>query len=118
MRWKHTLGFAWSRGDWSHSLTQVYRHGYRDEEPTSVSTGHYIPSQWDPDVDRYITYNYSTTYSGFDALRLTFGIKNLLDEDPPFTAHKNDWASGAGWEPRIADPRGRAYTLMVQYDFR
>ncbi len=118
LRWKHTLGFAWSRGDWSHSLTQVYRHGYRDEEPTSVSTGHYIPSQWDPDVDRYITYNYSTTYSGFDALRLTFGIKNLLDEDPPFTAHKNDWASGAGWEPRIADPRGRAYTLMVQYDFR
>ena len=117
LRWKHTLGFAWSRGDWSHSLTQLYRHGYKDEEPTSVSSGHYIPSQWNPDVDRYITYNYSTTYSGFEGLRLTFGVKNLLDEDPPFTAHKNDWASGAGWEPRIADPRGRAYTLMVQYDF-
>ena len=117
LRWKHTLGFAWSRGDWSHSLTQLYRHGYKDEEPTSVSTGHYIPSQWNPDVDRYITYNYSTTYSGFEGLRLTFGVKNLLDEDPPFTAHKNDWASGAGWEPRVADPRGRAYTLMVQYDF-
>ena len=117
LRWKHTLGFAWSRGDWSHSLTQLYRHGYKDEEPTSVSTGHYIPSQWNPDVDRYITYNYSTTYSGFEGLRLTFGVKNLLDEDPPFTAHKNDWASGAGWEPRVADPRGRAYTLLVQYDF-
>jgi len=117
LRWKHTLGFAWQRGDWSHHLTQVYRDGYKDEVPTSVSTGHYIPSQWNPDVDEYITYNYSTTYTGFDKLRLTFGIKNLLDEDPPFTAHKNDWASGAGWEPRIADPRGRAYTLMVQYDF-
>ncbi|MDH7452719.1 TonB-dependent receptor [Luteimonas composti] len=117
LRWKHTLGFSWARGDWAHSITQIYRDGYKDEEPTSVSTGHYIPSQWNPDVDRYITYNYSTTYTGFEGLRLTFGVKNLLDEDPPFTAHKNDWASGAGWEPRIADPRGRAYTFLVQYDF-
>ena len=117
LRWKHTLGFSWARGDWAHSITQIYRDGYEDEEPTSVSTGHYIPSQWNPDVDRYITYNYSTTYTGFEGLRLTFGVKNLLDEDPPFTAHKNDWASGAGWEPRIADPRGRAYTFLVQYDF-
>lgn len=117
LRWKHTLGFSWVRGDWGHSLTQIYRHGYKDEEPTSVANGHYIPSAWDPDVDKYITYNYSVSYSGFDKLKLTFGVKNLLDEDPPFTAHKNDWASGAGWEPRVADPRGRAYTLAVQYDF-
>src|SRR5690606_11062222 len=31
LKWKHTLGFNWSRGDWSHTLTQVYRHGYMDE---------------------------------------------------------------------------------------
>ena len=30
----------------------------------------------------------------------------------------NDFAAGAGWEPRIADPRGRAYTLLVEYNFR
>jgi iron complex outermembrane receptor protein len=117
LKWKHTLGFNWSRGDWSHTLTQVYRHGYMDEKPTSVETGHYIPPEWNPRVDRYITYNYSVRYTGFDRLELTFGIKNLLDRDPPFTAHKNDWASGAGWEPRVADPRGRAYTLAVRYDF-
>ncbi|MDH5829700.1 TonB-dependent receptor [Luteimonas sp. M1R5S18] len=117
LRWKHSVAFSWARGDWSHTLSQLYRHGYRDEEPTSVANGHYVPSQWDPDVDRYITYNYSASYSGFEGMKLTFGIKNLLDEDPPFTAHKNDWASGAGWEPRIADPRGRAYTLLVEYTF-
>lgn len=117
LKWKHTLGFSWMRGDWGHSITQIYRHGYKDELPTSVASGHYIPSAWDPDVDKYITYNYSVSYTGFDKLRLTFGVKNLLNEDPPFTAHKNDWASGAGWEPRVADPRGRAYTLALQYDF-
>ncbi len=117
IKWKHTLGFSWAKGDWAHSLTQVYRHGYRDEEPTSVASGHYIPSDWDPDVSRYITYNYSLTYTGFDSLRLVFGVKNLTDRDPPFTAHKNDWASGAGWEPRVADPRGRAYSLLAEYRF-
>ena len=117
IKWKHTIGFSWARGDWAHSLTQIYRHGYRDEEPTSVSSGHYIPSNWDPDVDRYITYNYSLTYSGFEGLRLVFGVKNLTDRDPPFTAHKNDWASGAGWEPRVADPRGRSYSVLAEYRF-
>ena len=117
IKWKHTVGFSWAKGDWAHNLTQIYRHGYKDEEPTSVSSGHYIPSDWDPDVSRYITYNYSVTYTGFDKLRLVLGVKNLTDRDPPFTAHKNDWASGAGWEPRIADPRGRAYSLLAEYRF-
>lgn len=117
LRWKHTLGFSWAKEDWSHSITQIYRHGYKDEVPTSVAAGHYIPSDWNPDVDRYITYNYSVSYTGIDKMKLTLGVKNLLDRDPPFTAHKNDWASGAAWEPRIADPRGRAYSLLVQYDF-
>jgi len=103
--------------DWSHTLTQIYRAGYKDEEPISVRNGTYIPSNWDPDVDSDTTYNYSLTYRGFDKLRVTFGIKNLFDSDPPFTAHMNDYAAGAGWEPRVADPRGRAYTLELSYKF-
>ena len=57
------------------------------------------------------------TWTGIDKLKLGFGIKNLADRDPPFTAHQNDFAAGAGWEPRVADPRGRAYTLLVDYSF-
>ncbi|KAF1712603.1 TonB-dependent receptor [Pseudoxanthomonas kalamensis DSM 18571] len=117
IRWKHTLDFSWRRGDWAHNLTQVYRAGYKDEEPNGVASGNYIPSNWDPDVDAYIVYNYNLTYTGFEKMKLSFGIKNLLNTDPPFTAHKNDWAAGAAWEPRIADPRGRAYTLQVEYKF-
>jgi len=30
---------------------------------------------------------------------------------------ENDFAAGAAWEPRIADPRGRAYSLLVEYRF-
>jgi iron complex outermembrane receptor protein len=117
LKWKHTLNFSYVLGDWSHSLTQLYRDGYNDELPVSVRNGSFVPAQWDPKVDTYVTYNYSVTYKAIDNLSLTFGIKNLLDEDPPFTAHQNDFAAGAAWEPRVADPRGRAYTLLLEYKF-
>ena len=117
IKWKHTLNFSYVKGDWSHSLTQLYRDGYKDELPVSVRNGTYIPSQWNPNVDEYITYNYSVSYKGIEDLNITFGIKNLFDEDPPFTAHQNDFAAGAAWEPRIADPRGRAFTLLLEYKF-
>ncbi|MFN3901416.1 MAG: TonB-dependent receptor [Alishewanella aestuarii] len=117
IKWKHTLNLSYVKGDWTHNLTQIYRDGYKDELPVSVRNGSYIPSGWNPNVSSYTTYNYSMTYSGFDNLSFTFGIKNLFDQDPPFTAHQNDFAAGAAWEPRIADPRGRAYTLLLEYKF-
>lgn len=115
--WKHTLNVSYKRGNWSHSLSQIHRDGYLDEPPASVANGSYIPADWKPRVDGYTTYNYSVTWTGIQDLKLGLGIKNLFNQDPPFTAHMNDFASGAAWEPRIADPRGRAYTLFVEYKF-
>ena len=117
LKWKHTLNFGYAKGDWSHTLTQVYRSGYEDEKPPSVANGTYIPSQWNPDVDDYILYNYSLTWSGMKNARYTFVVRNLLDTDPPFTAHQVDFASGSAWEPRVADPRGRSFALMVEFNF-
>ena len=117
LKWKHTLSFGWAKGDWAHTLTQVYRAGYKDEEPVSVANGSYIPVNWNPDVDDYITYNYSLGWSGLENARFTLAVRNLLNTDPPFTAHQADFASGAAWEPRVADPRGRSFNLMVEYRF-
>ncbi|MGY0504469.1 TonB-dependent receptor plug domain-containing protein [Luteimonas sp. e5] len=117
IRWKHSLNFSWNRGAWTHTLSQLYRDGYYDERPVSVRNDSYLPPEWSQRVDSYTTYNYSLQYTGFRNMRLGFGIKNLFDTDPPFTAHQNDFAAGAAWEPRIADPRGRAYTLMFEYTF-
>lgn len=120
IRWKHTLNFGYSKGNWSHNISQLHRDGYFDEEPLSVSATAtapttYVPSDWNPRVEGYTTYNYSVTWTGIEAMKIAFGIKNIGDKDPPFTAHMNDFAAGAAWEPRIADARGRAYTLMVEY---
>ena len=117
LEWKHTLSFGWTKGDWAHTLTQVYRSGYKDEEPISVAGGTYTPPDWNPDVDAYITYNYSLSWSGLQNAKFTLAVRNLLNTDPPFTAHQVDFASGAAWEPRVADPRGRSFNLMVEYKF-
>ena len=116
IQWKHTLGFAWKRGDWAHTLTQVYRDGYKDYQPGGIVNG-YRPPNWKPKVEPYTTYNYSVSWTGIDKLKATVGIRNLLDTDPPFTLRYLDDGDGAGWEARIADPRGRSLNLLVEYAF-
>ncbi|MBW8823287.1 MAG: TonB-dependent receptor [Xanthomonadales bacterium] len=116
IKWKHTLDLSWHKGNWSHTLTQVYRGGYKDWQPPGIVNG-YRPPDYAPKVKPYITYNYSFSYTGFKNLRATFGIRNLLNTDPPFTLRYLDDGDGAGWDARVADPRGRSFNLLVEYTF-
>jgi len=116
LQWKHTLTFGWLKGVWGHTLTQVYRDGYEDYQPIGIANG-YRPLDWNPNVDEYVTYNYSVSWTGVKNLKATFGIRNLLNTDPPFTLRYLDDGDGAGWEARIADPRGRSFNLLVEYRF-
>ena len=64
-----------------------------------------------------MTYNLSTSYD-FGGLKLTAGIKNLFDKDPPFAVtYDSLGGSGGSWEPRVADPRGRSFTLLAEVKF-
>ena len=119
LKWKHTINLSYSEENWSHSLTQIYRHSYSDEVPSGIENGQAldIAVNWNPEVDSYTTYNYSVFYEGIENIGLRFGIKNLLDQDPPFTAHKNDFTAGAAFDPRVADPRGRSFTFQIDYKF-
>lgn len=84
-----------------------------------VESGAANPPNYNAEVASYLVYNYSLRYTGFEdeKLEVTAGIKNLFDRDPSFTAHQNDFSPGAAFDPRIADPRGRAYTLQLIYNF-
>ena len=117
LEWKHTLSLAWNKGDFGHVLTQVYRDGYKDWKPGGIVNG-YIPSNRDPNVDSYTTYNYSLTWTGMENVRLVLGVRNLFNTDPPFTVRYLDDGDGAGWEARVADPRGRSYNINFEYRFR
>ena len=111
-RWKHVAHGTLESGPWSTTLYQYYTSHYKDLVPAGV-----VPPGFDPYVHSYISYTLAASYSGFKNLKINAGVKNLFDQDPPFTAHNLDFAAGAGWDPRVADPRGRAYYLSLTYKF-
>ena len=118
LRWKHTATFSYLYGPWTGTFTQLYRSGYVDAVLPGVANGTVVPPNLQTSVDNYITYNVSLTYTGFKNLSLTGGIKNLLNTDPPFTAaYDTNTGAGSSWEPRVADPRGRSFTLRATYTF-
>ena len=113
VRWKHNAYFTYSEGAWSNTVSTRYTAGYKDEVPAGV-----VPSGFVPDVKPYITFNFSGSYSGFQDLTINYGIFDLLNRTPSFTAHNVDFAGGAGWDPRVANPLGRRVSLSLSYKFK
>ena len=118
LRWKHNATFTYSQGDWSATLQQLYSTGYRDFVLPGVANGSVVPPAWKPRVDDYWLHNVSVTWTGIKRLSITAGVKNIFDVDPPFSvAYDSNTGAGSSWEPRVADPRGRSYTLLLSYTF-
>lgn len=115
LRWKHNASFSLASGDWSGLLTQKFSTGYKDQVPNGGALPY--PAGFNPKVGSYTTYSLSGTYTGFKNTTVTVGIQNLFDRDPPFTAHNVDDVVGAGWDPRVADPRGRSLSFQLKYKF-
>jgi iron complex outermembrane receptor protein len=118
LRWKHNAFVTYKRGDWSSTFSQTYRAGYNDQVLPGVTAGRVSPPDWNPKVDAYVTYNLGLTWTGMKGLTLTGVVKNLFDTDPPFAiTYDSNFGSGSSWEPRVADPRGRAFAVTAQYRF-
>ena len=120
IRWKHSAFVTYTRGDWSSTLRQQYTGGYAGYVPPGIANGTFlaVATAWDPVVKPYTLYNASVSYSGIKNLTVTAGIKNLFDKAPPFAnSYDTNTGSGSSWEPRVADPRGRAFTVGLDYTF-
>jgi iron complex outermembrane receptor protein len=118
LRWKHNAAINYRRGDWSATFSQLYRAGYNDQVLPGVSSGRVSPPDWKPKVDAHTTYDLGLSWTGIKGLTVTGVIKNLLDKDPPFAiTYDSNFGSGSSWEPRVADPRGRAFVLSAEYRF-
>jgi iron complex outermembrane receptor protein len=118
LKWKHSAYVTYKHGNWSGMLQNIYRSGYDDQVLPGVASGRIVPSNYSSKVDDYSIFNLSVNYTGFQNLTLTAGVKNLLDEDPPFAiTYDSNTGAGSSWEPRVADPRGRSFTLMANYKF-
>ena len=114
LKWKHSAFINYAVDDMLFSFSQIYRNGYKNNSlPASASRPDYNAR-----VKAYVTYNLSAAMDMNDKLRLTAGIRNVFDTDPPFAiTYDSNTGAGSSWEPRVADPRGRSFTLAVEAKF-
>jgi iron complex outermembrane recepter protein len=118
LKWKHNAFIGYRSDDWNVTLTQLYRDGYANQQLPGIANGTVTRPDVRARVKEYIVYNLSVTYTGFKNLRLAAGVRNLFDTDPPFAISYDSFTGGgSSWEPRVADPRGRSFTLSAEVKF-
>lgn len=111
--WKVAGSFNYKQGDWSTTASFSYKSGYNDED----RSGYTVNEPTKRHIGSYTTVNLFTSYTGIKNTTLSAGVINLFDRVPPFTWHNVDGVVGAGWDPRVADPRGATVQLSARYDF-
>lgn len=114
LKWKHNAFVSYTNDDISFTFSQIFRNGYKNGFlPASASR-----PDFNPRVKEYVIYNASFSFIGIPGYKLTAGIKNVFDKDPPFAiTYDSNTGAGGSWEPRVADPRGRSFTLSVETKF-
>ncbi len=119
--WRFDASIGYQTGPWSVTLSGIYRDSYEDENrgPTAQGGNNYLtadsPLPFKRTIEAYTSFNLVGTWSGIKNVTITGTIVNLFDKQPPFTWHNVDTVIGAGWDPRIADPRGRTFGISASW---
>ena len=111
VRWRHTAGATWDTGPWSATLTQNFQTGYRDVRTALQPAG--VPTR---KVASYATYDTQVSYTGIKAVKLTLGVKNLANTNPPYTNYGGGFVGG--YDLSYTDVRGRFVYLTAGYTFK
>jgi iron complex outermembrane receptor protein len=109
-RWKHNANVAWDFGPWAASVTQNFQGAYED-----------LPSNITGQTRRvgvYETFDMQGSYFGFKNTKLTLGMRNIFDKDPPYSNVGGAVYFQAGYDASYADIRGRLIYAKLGYSFR
>ena len=118
LEWKHNAWINYTRDGFTFTFSQLYRSGYENQELPGVANGSVSPPDFNPRVKPYIIYNMTVSQRINNQFKITAGIKNLFDTDPPFAiTYDSNTGAGSSWEPRVADPRGRSFTILAEVKF-
>ncbi len=114
LKWKHNAFISYSKGDFAATFSQIFRDGFENQ----VLPGSLDRPDFNPRVKPYIIYNASVAQSFGKRLTLVAGVKNILNTDPPFAiTYDTNTGAGSSWESRVADPRGRSFTVSAEVKF-
>ena len=121
LKWKHNAWISYQNEGFTFTFSQIYRGTYQNFGLPNSLTGPNLSAtrpDYNPKVKAYEIYNLSASQRITDSLMITAGVRNVFDTDPPFAiTYDSNTGSGSSWEPRVADPRGRSFTLSVEAKF-
>jgi iron complex outermembrane receptor protein len=110
-RYKQYATVTWENGPWSATLGNLHQNSYIDVNVAPAFIG-----EETREVDNLSIWDLSATYSGFKNWRLTLGVQNLFDSDPPFTNQSTTFQ--VGYDPTYYDARARFVYGSVTYSFK
>jgi iron complex outermembrane recepter protein len=107
-RWKQYVSATWDQGPWSATLANTYQLAYIDQQTDLDGNNRSVGSLslWD----------LQGSYTGFKNVKLTLGVKNLFDRDPPVSNQQSTFI--VGFDPSYYDPRARFVYGSVSYRFK
>jgi len=114
-KWQHTLGFDWNLGNWNLTLENVFVKGWTE------SAG-LVEANVGPAVEHKVKdssrWNMAVGWKPMPSLSLRLGARNLLNQDPPFTAVSSYGSHVTGYAGSFVDPRGRFWYATASYQFK
>jgi len=114
-RWQHTVSFDLQQGVWGVALQNVFVKGWTESaELVNANIGVNAPYH----VKDSSRWNLSGIFTGLKDVTVRVGVRNLFDEDPPFTAVSSYGSHAAGYAASFTDPRGRFYYASLGYQFK
>jgi iron complex outermembrane receptor protein len=103
VRLRNSMSVDWTYGSFNTNLSYRWQSGYSDIGDTRR-------------VGTYELFDLAFAYTGVKNLTLRAGIRNLFDRIPPYTRTADYFQ--IGYDPTYGDPRGRAFALGLNYQFR
>jgi outer membrane receptor protein involved in Fe transport len=90
-KWRAIYSAEWEKGDWAAAVFVSYIGRFDQYAASGTDAAASIPSQ--------TVVNPQISYSGFLKTKITIGVRNALDKNPPFDPH-----SSTGWNSDIHSP--------------
>lgn len=109
-RWKSQAQASLATGGWTLGLSGNFRGRMWDKQQATAATPVQPSTRL---IGNFDTFDASVGYSGIAGLRLSVGVKNLFDKEPPFSS--ND-ARTLGFA-QVDEIRGRFFWLNANYTF-
>lgn len=115
-RWNATASVGWLFRDWEWNAYGVYR----GRRTGTVDLGTTFAAEYDQDDNLYVEYsikpqftlNTSVTYKGFKKLKVTVGVNNVFNSEPPF-----DPQEPVGFTPGVSDPEPAFWFVSLEREF-